>query len=228
MPKPVGLEVPVRDEQIEVAIAVIIAPGRTGVIPQKGDKRAAGNLVEGPVTIIFVEADSFTADIVPAGNDYINVAIVVVIAPGKTFRISNIRGNNAIGDPGKGAILIVMVEKVFLIVSIDHEQIDPAVVIKIGPACAFGSSAVIDDTARGDLGKCRVHRQQRLAAGVRPERVAHNDAVTLTVVRQRNIGDAERPICRPRNVLPVQTPLVSKRRRAKCANTERHIGTQTY
>src|SRR5437899_1723668 len=102
--------------------------------------------------------------------------------------ISKVRGDDAAGDAREGAIAIVVVEKATLISSIPHEQIDPAIVIKIGPGSVFGSPAIRDYAARRDLGEGRIDNQRRGEVRERTERGAHHNRV-LAHIRWLRFGD---------------------------------------
>src|ERR1039458_4711009 len=173
----------VGDEQVQVAIAVVIHEGAAGSpsYSRREQTRLFGDIGERAVSIIAVENVLAPG----SGKDVVN-AIVIIVCDGDAVRPTRARESGLRGDIGEGAIPVVLVQPVggprrraFQARAAEHEDIQPAVVIVIeeGDAAAhrFDDVQVAVDAAvnhrfaqarvRGHVRKARVKGQPgRLAA----------------------------------------------------------------
>ena len=155
----VGIDV-AADEQIEVAVAIIVQPGGTAAPGTGGHGGAGGDIREGPVALIAIELIAAVA-----GDVDVEEAVVIVVAHGDTG------GEHAIaGETGFGRYIFefpvaqVAVEgvaggrlAVSQVGSVSEEQVGEAVVVEVDDADAgaeglehvlFGGSPVF--VAEGD------------------------------------------------------------------------------
>src|ERR1039458_6509830 len=181
-----GLEVKLQvvgDEQVQVAVAVVIHEGAAGSPSHswREQTRFLGDIGEGAIPIIAVENV-----LTPVSDEDVVETIVIVIRDGDTVRPTHARETGLRGDIGEGAIPVVLVEPVsgprrrpFQTRAAEHQDVQPAVVIVIeeGDAAAhrFDDVQVAVDAAvnhrfaqarvRGHVRKARVKGQPgRLAA----------------------------------------------------------------
>src|SRR6266567_5046172 len=121
--------------QVQPAVVVIVAPGAT-----KGVRRgiihhnAVGDASERAVSVVVVKEVFLTALV---SHEQIQKSIVVIVAPGTTVRVRDVGGNATGGDPGEGAIAVVVIEPIRLenteVIVGNQEEVRIPVIVVIAP-----------------------------------------------------------------------------------------------
>ncbi len=96
----------VRDEEVDEAVVVVVAEGSAGG-PSVIDAKASGlrDVGEGAVTVIAVKNDA-----TETGDEEVGPSVVIVIADGDAHGPAGETYAGFVGDVGKGAVAIVVVE----------------------------------------------------------------------------------------------------------------------
>ena len=131
------------DEQIQIPIIIVVAPGGAKRISNIGCDAACCHFGEGAVAVIMVEK-VFLAII---GNKQIEKAIIIVITPRAAFGIAYVSCDCACGDSGESAVTIVVVKKIACATAIGDEQIKETVIIIIAPSASDRIGDVVHDAA---------------------------------------------------------------------------------
>lgn len=132
--------------QVEVAVVVVIRPGRAVRRPAIRGHDAVGDRCEGSVAIVAIEKI-----VARRRHEQIQGAVIVKITPGGAAGIYPVMDNGTFSDPGESAVAVVTVEVVVLAKRIGHEQIEPAIVVVVGPRTTRRTTDIIDDVADSDL-----------------------------------------------------------------------------
>ena len=144
-----GLDVEVDvvgDEEVEVAVAVVVEKGAAGVPAggALGEAGFRGDVGEGAVAVVAVE------DVLAVvGDEEVVPAVVVDIADAAALTPSGVGQAGREGDVGKGAVAVVLEQSVdgFLALgeafeagSVDEKNVEPVVVVEVveGDAAAGG------------------------------------------------------------------------------------------
>jgi hypothetical protein len=165
----------VGDKEVEVAVPVVVGP-RTGVgVAVVADNVAFGDLGERAVAVV---AEQAVVLLLLVGDEKIEVAVAVVIAPGAAGRVVPLGRDRAVLDRGERAVAVVAVEKVLLPVPVGDEEIEMAVAVVVGERGAGRDSTVVVD-AGADPGE---------GLGVEKSGAGRDQASR----RQRESGDSNR------------------------------------
>ena len=95
-----------RDEEIEAAVAVVVAPGGAGGPVAERDAGFLGDVGEGAVVVVVVEAVLAEVADVDVGP-----AVVVVVADGHAEAPAVVGHAGFCGDVGEGAVVVVVEER---------------------------------------------------------------------------------------------------------------------
>ena len=95
-----------RDEQIHVAVAIVIAPRRTGAEPAAADSGLLGRVFESAVPQIVVQHIAAVA-----GHKQIQFAVVVVVGDGHAHPPTQARQTGLLGDVFKVAVRFLVIER---------------------------------------------------------------------------------------------------------------------
>ncbi len=203
----------VGDEQIELAVAVVVHKCAAGVpaLAIAGDAGLLAHIGERAVAVVVVE--NILAEV---GDEQIFEAVVVVVADADALSPAGVRHAGLRGDVGEGAVAIVLEQmrggflsgrEAFQTRAVHQENIQPAVVVVVveSDAAAGGLQqifvlvlAAVDgfgvesgfagdvDEAQSQAG-CRVLRVRR-----RPEKMR---ATGGEPAREHSPGKARAPIC---------------------------------
>jgi len=146
----VGLEV-VGDEEIEISVIVDIGPAATARGGGPVRERGVDDLGEAPVAIVAVEAIRLpNRSIRAVGDEQIQVAVVVVVAPAAAVGERGVTDDDAIRDPGKRAVSPVPIEEVVLILAVGDEQVEITIVVVVAPGGTEGLAGVVDNRTLSD------------------------------------------------------------------------------
>src|SRR6185295_8838291 len=100
---------------------------------------AVGDFAERAVSLIVIEKAFLTAGV---RYKEIGTTVIVIVAPGDALRIASIQRGNAVGNPGKRAVPIVMEKTVQAAgVIIPKKEVGEAVVIEVRPGSAVAVEA---------------------------------------------------------------------------------------
>src|SRR5947208_2455271 len=94
---------PICNEQIKVAVVVVITPGTTHRQPNIIDDVAGSDLGETAVTVVAIEEVSPCQ----VTHEQIQIPVVVIISPNSAQRISTIIDDGSGGNLAKGAVAVV-------------------------------------------------------------------------------------------------------------------------
>src|SRR5213075_2288498 len=114
---------PVRHEEIEEPVIVVITPGGPGRVPAIIDDAASGDLAEGAIAVVVIER------VVLAGivrHEEVKKSIIVIIGPLTQFRLLRIGHDGPGGDFGEGAGAAAAIEEIGT--DARHRQIEMPVV----------------------------------------------------------------------------------------------------
>ncbi len=141
------------DEEVEAAIAVVVAPGGAGGPGADGDAGLFGDVGEGAVVVVAIEAV-----LAEVGDEEIGPAVVVEVADDGAKAPAIVGDAGLGGDVGKGAVVIVMEERGvrggclagfgFEGGAVDEVDVEPAVVVVVEQ-----SDAGADGFEDGALGR---------------------------------------------------------------------------
>ena len=79
------------------------------------------------------------------GDEQIEEAVIIIIAPGAAFGIPDVSDDGARGNSGERAGTVIVVKKVPLAAPIRDKQIQKTVIIVIPPGASHGISDIIRD-----------------------------------------------------------------------------------
>ena len=151
----VGIELQViAHKQIELAVAVVVDPGRAGAEVRVLHARLGRHVRKGPVAVVVVE-DRRT----PVGHVDVFVAVVVVVAHGHAHAEALAAHARLRGDVGKSAVAVVAIEMVggvravglgklgdaVNVAAADHVEVEQAVIVVVDPGAA-GTGGLHDGT----------------------------------------------------------------------------------
>lgn len=91
--------IPVRDEEIKMAVVVEVSEAAPGGGADVGDHRPPRNLIEGAVAII--DEEQIGSVVKSMGNKEIQVGVVVDVPPGGSLGIAVVVDDRTSGDPGE-------------------------------------------------------------------------------------------------------------------------------
>ncbi len=153
----------VGDKEIEVAVIVVVAPGAAARIASALHGRSRGDLAECSIAMVAVK------QIIAAQanrDEQIQVAVVVVIAPDRPFRVAIVCRNRPSGYAREGAVAVVMIQIIERRAKVAHEQVQEPIVIVIGPGAARGIAMIRHDRPVRDRGElCAGWRRNEMAQG---------------------------------------------------------------
>ena len=181
----VGIELQVvAHEEIELAVAVVVDPGRAGAEVRILHARLGRHVGKGPVAVVVVEDRR-----APVGDVDVLVAVVVVVAHGHAHAEALAAHARLRGDVGKGSVAVVAVEMIggvhavglgklgdaVNVAAADHVEVQQAVIVVVDPGAA-GTGGLHDRTElllaegvlevnAGFLRDVLVGHQRRAAAG---------------------------------------------------------------
>ena len=152
-------------EDVEPAVVVVVpGPAREAVVGPV-DAHRRGDVGEGAVAIVVIEP----AVAVQVVEEQVGIAVVVVVDPGAALaeacRLALHAGLG--GDLLERAVALVVIETVGLLLAAD-EQVEPAVVVVIGPGRGVGIDRVQQPGLLGDVGEAA--RRRCCASRRRPDR----------------------------------------------------------
>ena len=138
----VAIEVDIAgDEEVEAAVAVVVAPGCPGRPIAEGDAGFFSDVGEGSIMIVVVEAV-----LAPVGNEQVGPAVVVIVGDSNSKAPSIVGDAGLGGYVGEGSVVIVVkecgVRGGFFAVegvegrAVDEVDIEPAVVVVVDEADA--------------------------------------------------------------------------------------------
>ena len=138
------------DEEVELAVAVVVSPGSTGGPVAEGYAGFGGDVGEGAVVVVMVEAV-----LAEVGDVEVRPAVVVVVGDGCAEAPAVVGDASFGGDVGEGSVVVVVEEGgvgcgVFAGEgggggSVDEVDVEPAVVVVVeeGYAGADGFDDVL-------------------------------------------------------------------------------------
>ncbi len=94
------------DEEVEAAVAVVVAPGGAGGPVAERDSGFLGDVGEGAVVVVVVEAV-----LAEVGDVDVGPAVVVVVGDGDAEAPAFVGDAGFGGDVGEGAVVVVMEER---------------------------------------------------------------------------------------------------------------------
>ena len=94
------------NEEVEPAVAVVVAPGGAGGPVAERDAGLFGNIGEGAVVVVVVEAV-----LAEVGDVEVGPAVVVVVADGHAEAPAVVGDAGFCGDVGEGAVMVVVEER---------------------------------------------------------------------------------------------------------------------
>src|SRR5439155_14204163 len=122
----------VAHKHVQSAIVIVIAPGSADRVGDIGDDVAGRDLGEGPIPIIVIE--KILRAII--GDEKIQKAIIVIVAPGAAFGLRKIGRDDARGNFRECAITVIVVESIALAAPVGNEQVQKSVVVVISPTAS--------------------------------------------------------------------------------------------
>ena len=125
------------DEEVELAIIVVIEPDGAGGPAWSGEPGFFGDVSERAVLVVFVQ-DAFAV----GGDEQVRPAVVVVIPDGDAHAEVGAGDADFFGDVGEAAVAIIFVEGVadglgggrrpkIAGAAVDEEDVHPAVVVEV-------------------------------------------------------------------------------------------------
>ena len=138
------------DEEVELAVAAVVSPGGSGGPVAKLDSGLLGNVGEGSVMVVVVEA--VFAEV---GDVDVGVAVVVVVGDGGSEAPAVVGDSGFGGDVGEGSVVVVVEEggvgggglagHGFVGAAVDEVDVEPAVVVVVeeGYTGAYGVENVV-------------------------------------------------------------------------------------
>ena len=138
-----------RDEQVDITVAIVIAPGGPGAEPTATDAGFFGDIFKLAIPEVAVEDVSAIA-----GNEEVEFAVVVVIGDGDAHAPAEAREASLLGDVLEAAVGFLMVERdhrvsAFLVAvdgrAVDRDDVEASIIIAIEKASATAHG--LDDVA---------------------------------------------------------------------------------
>src|SRR4030095_10129270 len=119
---------PVRDEEIEEAVVVVIAPRTTGGIAAVVHDAAGGHFGERAIAVVVIERLILPGTV---GDKEVEEPIVVIVGPLTDFRLLRVGDDCARGDLRERAIAVVVIEETRP--ETRHGQVEVAIIIVVTP-----------------------------------------------------------------------------------------------
>src|SRR6516165_7898145 len=136
----------------------------------------------------------------PAGDEEVEQAVVVVVAPGATATTGGPSvGGQCVGEDARECAVAVVVVQIIRHVgrNVDYQQIHKPVVVVVGPQCCGADSDIIDRSAHGDFRECPVpvvvEQEAFASAIVRVGAVSDEDIQKAVVIVIRPGSCIEKP-----------------------------------
>ena len=197
-------------EQVEPAVVVVVEePGRK-THERQVDAQRLRDLGEGPVLPVVEEEIASRV----VGDVQVGKPVVVVVAPGRALGERGARHAGGHPDLAECAVTLVVVQRARRLL-VAHEQIDPAVVVVVGPRRRVRAVRALVEQA-GGAGHVRegpvvVVAQQRVAHRILPAAAVHVDVepAVVVVVGVRDV-DAARLVEDARPLGDVLEPAVAR------------------
>jgi len=101
-------------------------------------RRADASHLEPVITVPVVPVEEIRTAALPVGDEEVEEAIIIIIAPGRARRVASIIHHAAGCDLRERTITIVVVERFVLTARVRRKQIEKSIVVVVGPQGDFG------------------------------------------------------------------------------------------
>src|SRR5579859_4914560 len=156
-----------RDKEIDVAVAIVVAPRGAGHEAAAPDASLVGDILEFAVAQVAIESAAGVA-----GNEEVELAIVVVVGDGHAHAPALAGQASFPGDVAEGAVGFLMIQgdhgvaagaQAFDRGAVDNDDVQAAIVVAIEKA--YAAAGGVDDIARFGGGNV-LHGDTELAGNV--------------------------------------------------------------